>query len=154
MTSDEALLAFPGAPVGLWLRVLGHRAGEPVDDALLLSIEVLNALRQYHVVPMSSTDAVFAAADAFIVWANVVTESQSQSSAAVAVVNARYVCLRVRATQWAAVDMTTGDTVAIPDDAAPVVTTVIHLPALRQQTLSNLERGKKAEERPVPPTGP
>lgn len=146
MNRSELQKALPQQPVDLWLRLLGVTAESPEpDDAIVTTIEVVGALYGYKLIPKVyevSTNIL----DTVYAWSKKDNREKS-----VAIVNQHILILKTNegisgsGQSIVAVDTTTGDLIKIPGMANPVVTTVLHLPALREQTLTNLRNASKAE---------
>lgn len=133
--------AFPDAAVRVWLRALGYQKPE-VDAAHLLVVEVLNALSTYGLIGRPASANVFSLEDKLLAWAQA-AEGQDNPPRLL-VTNSRYVVL-VATGYSSAIDMATGKDATPPDIAAPVVTAMVHLAGLRQQTVARLASVKKAE---------
>ena len=133
---ERALGACPGYL--LWRRLLGVTPDDPVTPAGQLTFEVLNAICGYGMVPTAwATDVgVF---DIVHGWATAVAGDISNQ--VVCVVNRRYLML----SDHVVGDIATKERVQPPESAAPVLTTVLHLQALRHQVAAKLATDSQVE---------
>lgn len=138
---QKAFKARPG--FNLWLRLLGAKPEDEVMGAGMLTIEVLDALFRYQLVPRTWVLGVDAF-DFVHAWAD--TLGGDLRGQIVCVINGRYLMLG----NYIAVDVRTGKKVDPPSRAAPVLTAALHLQALREQTEARLEIELKAEASAAP----
>ena len=134
---QKAFKTQPG--FNLWLRLFGAKPEDDVTGAGMLTIEVLDALFRYQLVPRPWVLGIDAF-DFVHAWAG--TLGGDLRGQIVCVVNGRYLMLG----NYIAVDVRTGKKVDPPAQAAPVLTAALHLQALRTQTEARLETELKAEE--------
>lgn len=134
---QKAFKTQPG--FNLWLRLFGAKPEDEVTGAGMLTIEVLDALYRYQLVPRPWVLGVDAF-DFVSAWAG--TLGGDLRGQIVCVVNGRYLMLG----NYIVVDVRTGKKVDPPAQAAPVLTAALHLQALRAQTEARLEIELKAEE--------
>lgn len=146
MNRSELHKALPQHPVDLWLRLLGVEAtATELDESVVTTLEVVGALYSYKLIPRVyevSTTILDTVHD----WSKKDTRVRS-----VAIINQHILILKTTNDHAGdnscivAVDTTTGDLLKIPNAASPIVTTVLHLPALREQTLTTLQNASKGE---------
>jgi hypothetical protein len=133
MTYAQLQKAFKAQPgFSLWLRLFGVKPEDDVTGAGMLTIEVLDALYRYQLVPRPWVLGVDAF-DFVSAWAG--TLGGDLRGQIVCVVNGRYLMLG----SFIVVDVRTGKKVDPPARAAPVLTAALHLQPLRDQTEARLE---------------
>ena len=146
MTYIQLQKAFKAQPgFNLWLRLLGVNPEDEVTGAGMLTIEVLDALHRYRLVPAAWVLGVDAF-DFVNAWAG--TLGGDLRGQIVMIVNGRYLMLG----NYIVVDVRTSKKVDPPAQAAPVLTSALHLQPLRAQTEARLEIETKAEESAAPPS--
>ena len=146
MTYVQLQKAFKAQPgFNLWLRLLGAKPEDEVTGAGMLTIEVLDALFRYQLLPRPWVLGVDAF-DFVTAWAG--TLGGDLRGQIVMVINGRYLMLG----NYIAVDVRTSKKVDPPEQAAPVLTSALHLQALREQTWARQEIETKAEESAAPPS--
>lgn len=144
MTYAQLQKAFKAQPgFNLWLRLLGATPEDDVTGAGMLTIEVLDALFRYQLVPRAWVLGVDAF-DFVSVWAG--TLGGDLRGQLVCVINGRYLMLG----NYAVIDVRASKRVEPPAQAAPVLTAALHLRALRDQTEARLEIELKAEASAAP----
>ena len=132
MTYKEFQRAFEDSPgYALWLRLLGATPDDDVTAVGRLVLETLDALYRYNLVPRNWVTGI-EAFDLIHGWAAEL--NGDITGQLVCMVNQRFLLLA----DYAAVDVVTGNPVTPPEAASPVLTSALHLQALRDQVEARL----------------